>query len=48
VNPIRELFHAWERRLAFRDDPERRVLSFNWMDGLRIARFLAKHFRQKK
>jgi hypothetical protein len=30
VNPVRGLFHAWERRLAFRDDPERRVLSFDW------------------
>jgi len=30
MNPVRELFHAWERRLAFRDDPERRVLSFDW------------------
>jgi hypothetical protein len=30
MNPIRELFHAWERRLALRDDPERRVLSFDW------------------
>jgi hypothetical protein len=30
MNPIRELFHAWERRLAFRDDPERRVLAFDW------------------
>ena len=30
MNPVRELFHAWERRLAFRDDPERRVLSFAW------------------
>jgi dienelactone hydrolase len=30
MNPVRELFHAWERRLAFRDDPERRVLSFGW------------------
>jgi pimeloyl-ACP methyl ester carboxylesterase len=30
VNPVRELFHAWEKRLAFRDDPERRVLSFGW------------------
>jgi dienelactone hydrolase len=30
MNPIRELFHAWERRLAFRDDPERRVLEFDW------------------
>jgi hypothetical protein len=30
VSPVRELFHAWERRLAFRDDPERRVLAFDW------------------
>jgi Alpha/beta hydrolase domain containing 18 len=30
VSPVRELFHAWERRLAFQDDPERRVLSFDW------------------
>jgi hypothetical protein len=30
MNPVRELFHAWERRLAFRDDPERRVLAFDW------------------
>ena len=30
MNPVREMFHAWERRLAFRDDPERRVLSFDW------------------
>jgi hypothetical protein len=30
MNPVRELFHAWERRLAFRDDPERRVLPFDW------------------
>jgi hypothetical protein len=30
MNPVRELFHAWERRLAFRDDPERRVLPFGW------------------
>lgn len=27
------LFHAWERRLAYRDDPERRVLSFEWGAG---------------
>lgn len=27
---IESLFHAWERRLAFRDDPERRVLDFEW------------------
>lgn len=33
MNPVRELFHAWERRLAFRDDPERRVLSFDWGAG---------------
>ncbi len=24
------MFHAWERQLAFRDDPERRVLPFGW------------------
>jgi len=30
MNPVREMFHAWERRLAFRDDPERSVLSFDW------------------
>ncbi len=30
MNPVRDIFHAWERRLAFRDDPERRVLSFDW------------------
>ena len=30
MNPVRELFHAWESRLAFRDDPERRVFSFDW------------------
>lgn len=27
---VEALFHAWERRLAFRDDPERRVLDFEW------------------
>lgn len=27
---LEALFHAWERRLAFRDDPERRVLDFEW------------------
>lgn len=27
---IRTFFHAWERRLAFRDDGERRVLPFDW------------------
>ncbi len=30
MNPVRDLFHAWEKRLAFRDDPERRVLPFDW------------------
>ncbi|MGH9336322.1 MAG: hypothetical protein ACRD21_21505, partial [Vicinamibacteria bacterium] len=30
MNPVREFFHAWERRLAFRDDYERRVLAFDW------------------
>jgi dienelactone hydrolase len=30
MNPVRELFHVWERHLAFRDDPDRRVLSFEW------------------
>jgi hypothetical protein len=33
MNPVQEMFHAWERRLAFRDDPERRVLSFDWGVG---------------
>jgi hypothetical protein len=27
---VKALFHAWERRLAFRDDPERRILDFAW------------------
>jgi hypothetical protein len=27
---LEKLFHAWERRLAFRDDSERRVLPFDW------------------
>ncbi len=27
---LEKLFHAWERRLAYRDDSERRVLSFDW------------------
>lgn len=27
---LRSFFHAWERRLATRDDPERRVLPFSW------------------
>ena len=27
---IRGFFHAWERRLAEKDDPERRVLPFAW------------------
>lgn len=27
---IRDFFHAWERRLAEKDDPERRVLPFEW------------------
>jgi pimeloyl-ACP methyl ester carboxylesterase len=27
---IQSLFHAWERRLAFSDDFERRVLPFDW------------------
>ena len=26
----RSLFYAWEKRLAFKDDPERRVLDFQW------------------
>ncbi len=30
MNLLRELFHVWERRLALRDDPERRVLPFDW------------------
>ena len=31
----RSLFYAWEIRLAFKDDPERRVLDFQW-----VAEFL--------
>ena len=27
---IRSFFHAWERRLAYSDDFERRVLPFDW------------------
>lgn len=27
---VRSLFYAWEKRLAFKDDPERRVLDFHW------------------
>ena len=27
---LEKLFHAWERRLAYRDDSERRVLPFDW------------------
>jgi len=30
---LRPLFHAWERYLAVRDDPERRVLPFDWGTG---------------
>jgi dienelactone hydrolase len=30
MNPVGRFFHAWERRLAYRDDPERRVLPFDW------------------
>jgi hypothetical protein len=27
---IRRFFHAWERRLAIADDPERKILPFDW------------------
>jgi hypothetical protein len=27
---LEKLFHAWERRLAYRDDSERRVMPFDW------------------
>ena len=27
---ISNFFHAWERRLAYRDDHQRRVLDFDW------------------
>ena len=30
---LRRLFHAWENYLAVRDDPERRVLPFDWGTG---------------
>jgi len=30
---LRHLFHAWENYLAVRDDPERRVLPFDWGTG---------------
>ncbi len=27
---LRTFFHAWERKLAYNDDGERRVLPFEW------------------
>lgn len=49
---LRHLFHAWERYLAVRDDPERRVLPFDWgtaflgdgtLSGLEARAFLHRH-----
>jgi hypothetical protein len=55
VNLVEKLFHAWERRLARKDDPERRVLPFGWGteylgDGIgsesQAREFVHRHVRE--
>ena len=52
---IRGFFHAWERRLAEKDDPERRVLPFAWgteflgngkISGAEARAFLHRHVEE--